>query len=75
MQGWGAFSKERTVELSFSREDLGARKKSRSVNGLRVVRNRKSAKWAGGRPQGLSISKYPSNSEALFGRELSSSGA
>lgn len=25
------------------------------MDGLRVVRNRKSAKWAGGRPQGLSI--------------------
>lgn len=59
----GAFSEERTVELSFAHEDLGARRKSRSVDGLRVVRNRKPAKWVGGRP---ARSEYLSNSDGAL---------
>lgn len=77
-----AFSEERAVELGFARKDLGARGKSRSVDGSRVVRNRKPAKWAGrgtgsqqsgreGGGQGLSISATVT---VLFRRELSSSG-
>lgn len=59
----GAFSEERTVELSFACEDLGARRKSRSVYGLRLVRNRKPAKWADGRP---ARSEYLSNSDGAL---------
>lgn len=47
MRERGAFSEERAVELGFAREDLGARRKSRSVDGLRVARNQEASKVGG----------------------------
>lgn len=72
MQGWGAFSEERTVELSFACEDLGARKKIQKCGWFESGEEQEVSKVGGREAAG---SKYPSNSEALFGRELSSSRA
>lgn len=72
MRERGAFSEERAVELGFAREDLGARRKSRSVDGLRVARNRKPAKWAGNRKSAkwaggrLARFEYLSNSDGAL---------
>lgn len=58
MGRWGAFSKEMTIELSSVHEDLGDRRKSRSVNGFEGGKEQEVRKvgWSPTRPECLNNS-------------------